>query len=176
MAFSDPAKNIERFGITEGMRIADFGSGSGHYSIAAAHAVGDSGKVYAIDVQQGLLKKVKDLSRAEHKNNIEALWGNVELPRGSKLADGIADGVIIANALFQFENKDAALTEARRVLKLKGRLFLVEWSDSFGGLGPQTGDVVTAEAARVLAEKNGFVFDRSIEAGDHHYGLIFRRA
>lgn len=175
MAFSDPAENVERFGITDGMYIADFGSGSGHYSLALAEAVGDSGRVYAIDVQQELLKKVKDLSRAEHRNNIEALWGNVEKLGGSKLREGSVDGVVIANALFQFEDKDAALAEARRILKPKGRLFLIDWSESFGGLGPQPEHVVPADAAKGLAEKAGFAFVNDISAGDHHYGLIFRK-
>ena len=174
MAFSDPRTNVMRFGITEGMCIADFGSGSGHYTRAAAEAVGDSGKVYAIDIQRALLNNVKDISRPTRKN-IEVLWGNVEKPRGSKLSNASVDGVIIANALFQFEDRNAALVEAYRVLKPKGRLFLVDWSDSFGGIGPQQEDLESAGVARTRAEETGFSFIRNIEAGEHHYGLIFRK-
>ena len=44
------------------MSVADFGAGSGAYSIAAAQTVGDSGKVYAIEVQKDLLAKIKKRS------------------------------------------------------------------------------------------------------------------
>jgi len=175
VSFSDPQKNVERFGITEGMRVADFGSGSGHYTHALAEAVGSSGTVYAIDIQQGLLKKVKDLSRKEYKDTIEVLWGNVENLRGSKLPDTLLHAVVMGNALFQFDNKETALREAYRVLKQKGRLFIVDWSDSFGGLGPESENVVSEESARALSEKAGFSFERSIPAGAHHYGLVFRK-
>ena len=61
MTFSEPKKNLERFGLEEGMRVADFGSGSGHYTLAASELVGESGLVYAIEIQQLLLKKVKNI-------------------------------------------------------------------------------------------------------------------
>ncbi len=57
--FSDPKNNIMRLGLTDGMLVADFGTGSGHYAIEASRIVGNSGRVYAIDIQQALVKKVK---------------------------------------------------------------------------------------------------------------------
>lgn len=41
------------------MTVADFGSGSGHYVMALSELVGDRGRVYAIDLQQALLQRVK---------------------------------------------------------------------------------------------------------------------
>ena len=57
--FSDPEKNIEQFSLGKGMHVADFGTGSGFYALAAAEAVGETGRVYAIDVQKDLLEKLK---------------------------------------------------------------------------------------------------------------------
>ncbi|MBI2474518.1 MAG: methyltransferase domain-containing protein, partial [Candidatus Taylorbacteria bacterium] len=59
MSFSDPSHNVEQFDLQSGMTVADFGTGSGYYAFAAAKAVGDKGKVYAIDVQKPLLEKLK---------------------------------------------------------------------------------------------------------------------
>ena len=58
--FSDPVKNIEQCGIQTGMDIADFGAGSGHYTIAGSRALMATGRVYAIDVQKDLLAKLKN--------------------------------------------------------------------------------------------------------------------
>ena len=59
MAFSDPQKNIDQLNIGEGKTVADLGAGSGFYTMAAAKAVGPSGRIYAVDVQQELFVGVE---------------------------------------------------------------------------------------------------------------------
>jgi ubiquinone/menaquinone biosynthesis C-methylase UbiE len=174
--FSDPKNNVEQFGLHAGMSVADFGSGSGHYTLASAEAVGDAGRVYAIDIQQELLKKVKNLSKTEHRQNIEVIWGDIEEIGGTKLRDNAVDAVIISNVLFQVENNESTIAEALRVLKPKGRLLFVDWSDSFGNLGPREENIIRESAARRLFERNGFEHVRDIDAGRHHYGLVFRKS
>lgn len=171
--FSDPKNNIMRLGLTDGMLVADFGTGSGHYAIAASEVVGNSGRVYAIDIQQALVKKVKNLAIAENRQNIDVLWGDIEQAHGTKLGDESVDAVIIANDLFQVEEKNNMINEARRILKPKGKVLVVDWSDSFGGIGPRAEDIVRESEARELFLGNGFEFMDSFDAGEHHYGLIF---
>ncbi|HJL55807.1 MAG: methyltransferase domain-containing protein [Candidatus Pacebacteria bacterium] len=171
--FSDPKNNIMRLGLTDGMLVADFGTGSGHYAIEASRIVGNSGRVYAIDIQQALVKKVKNLALAENRQNIDVLWGDIEQIRGTKLGDESVDAVIIANDLFQVEEKNNVIIEARRILKPKGKVLVVDWLDSFAGIGP-SGDVIVRESeARKLLSENGFEFVQDFDAGEHHYGLIF---
>ena len=47
MNFSDPKTNILQMSLRDGMKVADLGAGSGHYSLAASAYVGLTGKVYA---------------------------------------------------------------------------------------------------------------------------------
>ena len=173
--FSDPEKNIAQLSLGEGNYVADFGSGSGFYSFAAAEAVGASGRVYALDVQKDLLQKVKKEAQARHLSNIEIIWADLEHVGGSKLREASMDAVILANVLFQFENKDNPILEMTRILKKGGRVLLVDWLSSFGGLGPQAKDVLSKEKAEELFKKHGLTFDREISAGAQHYGLIFRK-
>lgn len=175
MAFANPEGNVRQFGLKEGMHVADFGSGSGHYTLAAAKIVGDKGRVYALDIQRELLKKVKNLSSAQRQGNIEIIHTDLESPGGSKLAVGSVDAVIMSNILFQVENKPAFVAEAKRILRPGGRVLLIDWSGSFGGLGPQESQVVSEEIAGQLFEGHGFTLESSIQAGDNHYGLIFKR-
>lgn len=172
--FSDPQKNIEQFHVDPGMKVADLGSGSGFYSLALAEAVGGSGKVFAVDIQKDLLSKLKNEANSQGYTQLEIVWGDIDEPNGSTLSDQLVDRVIIANTLFQLEKKDETIREAKRILKPKGKLLIVDWTDSFGGLGPHTSDVVSADQAIELAEENGFKLDREIMAGEHHYGLIFK--
>lgn len=104
--------------------------------------------------------------------NIEVIWGNAEKIGGTKLRDAIADRVIASNILFQIEKPDEFALEIKRITKPGSKVLVVDWSD-VSALSPKT--VFPALKARTLFEKNGFKLDQSFDAGDHHYGLIFKR-
>ncbi len=174
--FSDPQKILDQFKLASGRFVADLGSGAGFYAIPAARMVGPLGRVYAVDVLKDMLQKIKNEAVRNQLFNVEALWGNIEKLGGTRLADASVDVALVCNSLFQIEDKNTFALEVKRILKQDGRLLLVDWKDSYGGLGPQPEHVVTADTARSIFEKIGFIFDRDIkDAGAHHYGLIFRR-
>jgi ubiquinone/menaquinone biosynthesis C-methylase UbiE len=174
--FSDPEKNVEQFDLGNGNYVADFGAGSGFYSFAAAEAVGSSGKVYAVDIQKDLLERLKNEARnVRHLANVDIVWGDLDHLGGTRLRENSMDAVIVANVFFQLEKKDNAILEMKRILKPGGRVLFVDWSSSFGGIGPRPQDVFTEEAAKTLFTKHGFKEDRAIGAGAQHYGIIFRK-
>ena len=156
------------------MSVADFGSGSGAYSIALAEIVGESGKVYAVEIQKDLLTRLQ--AEAEQKNitNIEFVWGDIDDVDGSNMRDNSVDRLVVANTLFQVEDRDNCIAEARRVLRPGGKLLLVDWVESFGGLGPTPDLVISPDVARTMFDDAQFEFDRDIIVGDHHYGMVFK--
>lgn len=176
--FANPQENLEKFGLSPGTIVADLGAGTGHYTLAAAKMVEGkdmNGKVYAIDVQKDLLDRIKTEANREHLANIEIIWGNAEKIGGTKLHDGSVDVVIASNIFFQVEDRVSFAKEISRILKSKGRLLFIEWSDSFGGIGPHKDAVVTENQARDFFEKNGFVIEKGLAVGSHHYGLVIRK-
>jgi len=175
MAFADPVKNITKLSLHPGMVVADMGCGSGMYSLLSAGRVGGSGMVYAIDIQQDILTALSNTAKREELTNIETIHGDVDEHGGTYVKDGICDALIISNILFQSEKKEGLAKEAFRIAKEGGKTLVIDWSDSFGNLGP-TSDMVYSEAeARVLFEKAGFSFQDRFSAGDHHYGLLFMK-
>ena len=158
--FSDPQKNIDQFGLELGEHVADLGSGSGFYTIAAAKAVGSLGRVYAVDANKNLLQKIKNEAEQSRFGSIEALWGNIEKLGGTRLADATVSAVLVCNTLFQLEQRNDFSLEVKRILKPNGRLLVIDWKESFGGVGPQPEHVVSKDAARALFEKAGFSFER----------------
>jgi ubiquinone/menaquinone biosynthesis C-methylase UbiE len=173
--FADPKRNIEQLNLTPGMRVADLGVGSGHYTFEAAKAVGASGRVYSVDIQQQLLDRIKNRARQEHLSNIDIIWGDLEKIGGTRIQESTIDVVVASNILFQLAHKDVFLEETKRILKPGGKVFIADWTDSHSGMGPAPEDVVTESAAKALLEKQGFVYERGISAGDHHYGLIYKK-
>jgi ubiquinone/menaquinone biosynthesis C-methylase UbiE len=171
--FSQPEKNIEQFAVDPGMKVVDLGSGAGFYTLVLANFVGKTGRVFAVDVQQDLLLKLKNEAFKKGIENIEIVWGDIDEENSTRLSDSSVDRVLVANTLFQVDDKDNVAEEAYRILKPKCTAMIVDWTDSFGGLGPHTSRIVKPEQARVIFEKAGFTFLRDIRAGDHHYGMIF---
>lgn len=175
MQFSDPQSNLKQFGLHEGMTVADLGSGSGFYTMAAGHLVGSTGKVYSLEVQKELLLKLKAEAEKQHLHNVEIIWANIEKLGGTKLRDRSIDAAIISNVLFQIEDKPVFALEVKRIMKDGGRVLLIDWSESFGGIGPKASEVMTKEKALALFATQGFVSDGTIDTGAHHYGLILKR-
>lgn len=173
--FSNPHKNLSQVHLSEGMIVADFGAGSGYYALEASHFVGNSGKVFCIDLSHDLLRKLANEAEKEGLKNIEVIWGDLEKEGGSSLKEESVDLVLIANALFQIENKENFINEAKRVLKKKGRALFVEWGDNGAGIGPHRNHLIKKDDAIELFKKSGFSMEKEIDAGDHHYGIIFRR-
>lgn len=174
--FIHPAQTVESLGITPGMIIADFGVGSGHYTHEFAKRVGKEGKVYAVDVHTELLRRVANDAKKHGHENIEIIAGDVSREYGSKLRSQSVDMVLMSNVLFQLDNRLHAYNEARRILKPKGRLVVIDWSaapERGRSFGPSREHVYRKEQALREAAHTHFIFLETIPAGSHHYGLMF---
>jgi len=166
--FTDPIKNLKAFGLKEDNIVADLGAGTGFYSIAAGMLV-PQGKVYAVEINKDFLATIKNKATEAHLNNVEILWGDIEKIEGTKIGNGVVDAVIASNVLFQVEDKDKFIEEIKRILKQKGRVLLIDWSES-SIMGATT--IIPKNKAREMFARKGFVLERDINAGEHHYGMI----
>ncbi len=107
-------------------------------------------------------------------DNLEIILGDVEKVGGTKLKDELVDRVIASNILFQIENKRNFVIEAFRILKKGGKMLFIDWAaDSY--LMPKMKLLIPKEKVRELFEQNGFVFERDVDAGEHHYGMILKK-
>ncbi|MDQ1299921.1 MAG: hypothetical protein QG636_589 [Patescibacteria group bacterium] len=173
MNFSNPQNNVLQLGLREGMKVADLGAGSGHYAVAAGAIVGPEGRVYAVDIQEDILKHVKDHAESKGLRNVETLWGNFEKLGGTKLRDASVDAVILSNTLFQLNHREGAVAEMKRILKSGGRLLVVDWAGAYGGMGPLPHHVVSEHVAEELFIGAGFHKVKDFRAGPHHYSIVF---
>jgi len=173
--FVQPEIVSSHFHIREGDQVADFGAGSGFFVPTLSRLVGEEGVVYAVEVQKNLVEKIAETMRHHNLVNVQPLWGDIEEVGGTEIADASLDCAIVVNTLFQVEDKAGTIAEVSRTLRSGGKLFVIDWSESFEGLGPQPGDVLTGETAKAIVETAGFVYEQSFDAGDHHYGFGYRK-
>lgn len=173
--FSDPEKNISYMQIPVGSKVCDIGAGSGFYTIAMAKYLANTGKVFSVDIQKDILSKIQNEAKSLNLNNVEVLWGDIESDEGLMLAEKTMDYCLLCNTLFQIKEKKKALAEIKRILAPNGKLVLIDWSDSFAGIGPKKEFILKEEDATSFFEKEGFVKDKNFKAGSHHYGIIFHK-
>jgi SAM-dependent methyltransferase len=148
--------NLLREGIPEsGGLWAEFGSGSGAFTLALAELLGPGAQIYSVD------KKKSGLSRQESEIGerfpaIQLQTINADYTRPLDLP--LLDGVLIANALHFQRRKDGVLQLIHRYLRPGGRLLLVEYNVDRGNFWvPYPFSYPNWEK---LAEINGFTNTR----------------
>lgn len=174
--FMNPEVIAESFDLRPGMMVADFGSGAGYFTILMAKRVGESGLVTALDVMESALETVRAKASATGLK-IQTTRGDLEIWGGSALPDNSQNMVLLANILFQSFKKEQIIQEAKRVLSLGGLMVVIDWKKEVnGGLGPPAELKVDQRGLKTMLEKEGLVFVRGIDAGDFHFGFIFKKS
>lgn len=120
----NPDLAIRLLRIRKGATVADIGAGSGYISIRMAKIVGPMGKVYASDIQQGMLELLQqNVSKAKLDNVIPVL-GAIDDP---KLPADSLDLAIMVDVYHEFSEPQKMLQRIREALKADGRLVLLEY-------------------------------------------------
>lgn len=173
--FMNPDQMLMACNIQSTDNVADFGAGSGFMARALSSIV-VFGNVFAIEINRDLVARLAHEIEEKQIKNIQPIWGDIEMVGGSKLSDESVDMVILSNILFQIDDKASALKEAQRVLKPGGRVLVVDWQESFGGLGPAPHHVFDKSRAESLfASLNFTKLSDSLPAGEHHYAILFKK-
>ena len=173
--FLDPDKIAMEFGLRAGMNVADFGSGAGYFTILMAKLVGETGKVTALDVQETALDSVIIKAKTANIENIQIVRADLEVVGSSGLANESQDLALLANILFQSNKKELIIREGVRVLKNGGSLIIIDWIKSANGFGPPDNLRLDKEDMKSVAVGEGLVFEKNIDAGTFHYGIVFRK-
>ena len=107
--------------LNPGETVLDIGCGAGFDTLIAAHQVGSSGRVIAVDMTDAMLNRTREGARAIGLENVHAREGYAEqLPA----EDGSVDVVISNGVINLTPDKVVVMEEIRRVLKPGGRIQL----------------------------------------------------
>jgi len=155
---------IETLQLRAGDVAADVGCGDGFYTIPLARFLGPSGKVFAVDIDESALVKLKQHLAEDGLKNVEAIRGAADDP---KLPAGALDGALIVNAYHEMTAHEAILRHVLAALKQGGVLVLMEGIWDKNETKPREEQVKHHELAPQVAkrevEKAGF---RIVEVRD----------
>ena len=126
-----PRDIIEAMGLKPGQSVADVGTGVGFMLPYLSHAVGDSGTVYAEDIQQDFLDQARNRATMLGVKNAKFVLGNDRDPR---LPADTLSGVLILDVYHHFDYPEAMLGHVRDSLLSDGRLTIVEYYKRRGAM------------------------------------------
>jgi ubiquinone/menaquinone biosynthesis C-methylase UbiE len=165
---------VKNFSIAKGMKVADLGCGAGYFTIPIAKLLGNSGKIYAIDVLSTALEFVESQAKLFGFMNVETVRANIEVLGGTKIPDHSVDLVLLANILFQCNDPDAALQEAKRIVSSEGRIVVIDWVPDKFFLGPKFNKCISEEDSKKLAIRNGLRVVKEVPTGKMNYGFMLQ--
>jgi ubiquinone/menaquinone biosynthesis C-methylase UbiE len=171
-SFIQPETLLKQLTISAGISVADFGCGSGYFSLAFARAVGKEGHVYALDILPSALEAVASHAKIENLPQLSVKRANLEKENGSGLPPESIDFVVLKDILFQNNNKEVVLHEVRRILRSGGQALLVEWNTKDASVGPEIKLRFPKEALLQLIANTGFTVKRELEAGEFHDAFL----
>ncbi len=169
----DPQSLIALAPIHTDQTVADVGSGPGWLSIPLAKYL-YGGKLYAVDVQEGMLEKVAERAAHFRLYNIETVLSKEStIPLDSETLDGL----VLSATLNEATRAKSLFKDCARLLKPSGWLAVVEWNpvETEPGFGPPLKQRIPMETVDEMGTDLGLTRVRGRDLGPAHYVVIFKK-
>ena len=149
--------------------VAEFGSGYGTFSIAAARIV--CGKIYAFDIEPDLIHRVQSRSNYEGCSNIRVTLRDF-ISEGTGLPDESVDYCMLFNILHT-EDPLTLLSESYRILVSGGKVGVIHWNpDPRTPRGPPMGIRPHPDQCTLWARETGFSIKSVHDLPPYHFGIV----
>jgi len=168
----DPDQAMRLIRVARGSAVADLGAGSGYFTVRLAKAVGATGKVYAVDIQQGMLDLLAARVAKEKLTNVVPVLGAVDDP---KLPDESLDLVLMVDVYHELSAPQVTLGHLRRALKRGGRLILLEYRAEDPDVPILPEHKMTKAQVKLEVEHEGFQQQRVYDDLPRQHLIVFTR-
>jgi ubiquinone/menaquinone biosynthesis C-methylase UbiE len=168
-AWQKPDQVMDALRVAEGTTVADLGAGGGWFTVRLARRVGQSGRVYAVDVQRLMIAAIKRRVEREGLSNVQPVLGELDDPR----LPGQTDAVLIVDAFPEMEDPIAMLRNVARTLKPHGRIGIIDHREGEGGPGPDPQDRVSPATVIARASEAGLKLLEEHKFLPYQFFLIF---
>ena len=163
---------IDNLPIEPGDKVADIGAGTGYFSLPMAEQVGDTGKVYAVDIQQEMLDIIALRTEQQGITNIERVLAAVDDPR---LPANTIDMALMVDAYHEFEWPYEVMMGIIDSLVSGGRVVLIEYRAEDPRVPIKRLHKMTEAQVRKEMEALGLVFEKNLDLLPQQHFLVFRK-
>jgi precorrin-6B methylase 2 len=158
--------------LAPGMKVADVGAGTGFYSWRIAERVGESGRVYAVEVQPQMLDFLGRQMASRGIKNVEPVLGTAADPR---LAPDSLDLALMVDVYHELEFPYEMLARLTDALKPGGRIVFVEYRGEDAAVPIKPLHKMTEAQVRKEAELHPLVWERTVTTLPWQHVVVFRK-
>lgn len=170
-AYQKPDEVVAALNIKQGEVIADLGAGSGYFTFRLARQVGDTGRVYAVDVSPEMIVNLNRRIRDLKVGNVVSV---LAAPDDPLLAEASVDRFYICNTWHHIDSRDPYLVLLRRMLKPGGQIIMVDFKKAETPVGPPMELRIDRDDLVREMERNGFRVEAEHTFLPYQYFLVFQ--
>ena len=161
-----PEELLRSLGLRKGQTMADIGCGPGFFTLPAARIVGETGQVFAADIQGDMLAAVRGRAAEAGLTNVRVVkTSDTEIPMPS----ASCDLVLLAFVLDEIEQRARFLHRSARLLKANAKLAVLEWQKIDQAEGPPREDRIGPEDLEADAQAAGLRVTEQRDVNDSYY-------
>ncbi|MGE0455892.1 MAG: class I SAM-dependent methyltransferase [Vicinamibacteria bacterium] len=169
-AYQRPDEVVAALALRPGDVVADIGSGSGYFALRLARAVGEQGRVYAVDIDPDLIKHLNRRIRDAGLRNLHTV---LVPPDDPLLPDASIDLFFICDTWHHIPEQPRYLAGLKRMLKPGGRVAMVDFHKRALPVGPPLSLKISREELIAQMRRNGFVLAKEHGLLAYQYFLEF---
>jgi ubiquinone/menaquinone biosynthesis C-methylase UbiE len=166
-----PSKALDALELKAGMVVADIGAGSGYYTVRMSKRVGPAGRVYATDIQQGMLDLLNRRIQLEHLENVTTVLGGFDDPA---LPANALDLAIMVDVYHELQSPQIFLRRLRETFKPGGRLVLLEFRKEDPKVPILEVHKMSVAEVKTELEAEGFVLEKTVETLPWQHIFVLR--
>ena len=166
-----PSKAVEALDFKPGQVVADIGAGSGYYTSRIAKRVGPAGRVYATDIQSGMIQLLEQRVKRESLTNVTTILGTMDDP---KLPPRAIDVAIMVDVYHELQQPQLFLQRLKDAFKPDGRLVLLEFRKEDPSVPILEVHKMSVAEVKAELEPEGFVIDRVIDVLPWQHIIVLR--
>lgn len=169
MQWQKPLEVLAVLALQQGEVVADLGAGTGFFTVYLAAQVGEHGRVYAVDTEQGMLDYIMKRPGIEASRVIPVL----ATPHDPKLPEGEVDLVLIVDTWHHIGDRLNYLPRLRRALAPGGRVVVIDYREGELPVGPPPTEKLSRQTVVREFEKAGWRLAAESVALPYQYFLTF---
>jgi predicted methyltransferase len=170
-AEEQPDRVVRELKIKPGSTVVDLGAGVGYFTWRLAGAVGPTGKVIAVDIQPGMIERLRQNLAERGITNVEPVLGSEVDP---KLPPNSVDLVLLVDVYHELQQPERTMAHVRRALRPNGRLVLIEYRKEDPDIPIHPLHKMTVGEVRQEIEPIGFKFDELLDFLPTQHIVIFK--
>jgi ubiquinone/menaquinone biosynthesis C-methylase UbiE len=169
-AYQKPEEVLAALDLRQGEVVADIGAGSGYFTLRFARAVGEEGRVYAVDVSPDMVRHLNRRLRDEGVRNVVTVLADPDDPL---LPEHSVGRFVIVNTWHHVEDRPDYLAKMKRALRPGGQVVHIDFQKRDLPVGPPTSMKIARSDLVAQMEEAGYRLVQDHDFLPYQYFLIF---